>query len=152
MRRPRFRLKQAIGGLALLLVPTGSGAWGQEAARYAVVVHASNPSTALKRTQVSEIFLKKVRVWKETRAPILPVDQSERSMVRASFSKDVHGRSVAAIRNYWQQMIFSGRGVPPPEAASDKQVVDFVRANPGAIGYVSSEAVPRDLKVLEVLE
>ena len=40
------------------------------------------------------------------------------------------------VKAYWQQMIFSGREVPPPEKASAKDVVAFVSANRGGVGYV----------------
>ena len=46
-------------------------------------------------------------------------------------------RSVAAVKSYWQQMVFSGRGVPPPELDTEAQVVSFVLRNPGSVGYVS---------------
>ena len=47
---------------------------------------------------------------------------------------------MAATRNYWQQMVFSGRELPPPELDSDEDVVRFVLKYPGAIGYVSEAA------------
>jgi hypothetical protein len=45
---------------------------------------------------------------------------------------------VGAVRSYWQQRIFSGRDVPPPELDSDEAVVAFVARSPGGIGYVSA--------------
>jgi hypothetical protein len=51
---------------------------------------------------------------------------------------------------YWQQQIFSGRGVPPLELSTETAVVEYVRAHPGAVGYVSAGADIRGLKVVEV--
>ena len=48
------------------------------------------------------------------------------------------GRSVSAVRAYWQQQIFSGRNVPPVERPSDAEVLTFVKEHPNAIGYVSA--------------
>ena len=42
------------------------------------------------------------------------------------------------MRSYWQQRIFSGQGLPPPEMADDEAVVGYVISHPGAIGYVAS--------------
>ena len=47
---------------------------------------------------------------------------------------------MSAVANYWQRQIFSGRGTPPPIKESDAEVIAFVAANPGAIGYVSADA------------
>ena len=83
----------------------------------------------------------------------MPVDQAASSDIREAFSLEVHGRDVGAIKSYWQRQIFSGRGVPPPELASDREVLDFVRANQGAVGYVSTSAKTGDgVKVLAVTD
>ena len=47
--------------------------------------------------------------------PIRPVDLRPNAATRRLFSERMLRRSVAAVRSYWQQRIFSGRGVPPPE-------------------------------------
>lgn len=44
--------------------------------------------------------------------------------------------TVRAVKRYRQQMIFGGRVVPPPEKASEDEVLAFVRGNPNASGYV----------------
>jgi hypothetical protein len=49
-------------------------------------------------------------------------------------------RSVAAMRSYWQQRIFSGTGLPPPELDSDGDIVRFVLKYRGSVGYVSGRA------------
>ena len=60
-------------------------------------------------------------------------------------------RSVPAVKNYWQSMIFSGRGTPPPEAQLPDQVLAFVRADPGAVGYVPADTeLGEGVKVLAV--
>jgi ABC-type phosphate transport system substrate-binding protein len=66
-----------------------------------------------------------------------PVDQERGSTVRETFSEAIHGRSVNAIKSYWQRQIFSGRETPPPELGSDAEVVNHVNSNAGGIGYVS---------------
>jgi ABC-type phosphate transport system substrate-binding protein len=83
---------------------------------------------------------------------MLPVDLTVDSSVRESFSRVVHGRGAAAIRNRWQQQIYSGRGVPPPERGSEREVVDFVEANPGAIGYLAASTPSNEVKVIELTD
>jgi hypothetical protein len=84
-------------------------------------------------------------------SPVLPVDLLQGSPVRASFSKEIHDRGVEAVKAYWQQVIFSGRGVPPPEEESGTAVVEYVRSHPGAIGYVSVRTpLGEGVKVLKV--
>jgi ABC-type phosphate transport system substrate-binding protein len=81
------------------------------------------------------------------------VDQQEESEVRKQFTREIHGRQVTSVKSYWQQMIFSGRDVPPPEKASDAEVLAFVAANPNAIGYVSAAAPSApSVKAIEVAQ
>jgi len=64
-----------------------------------------------------------------------------------------HGARVCRIGPDNKLYIALGQpyNVPPPEKASDDEVLAFVRANPGGIGYVSSGAqVGAGIKVLEV--
>jgi hypothetical protein len=58
---------------------------------------------------------------------------------------------VPSVYSYWQEIVFSGRGEPPPERASDAEVVAFVRANVNAFGYVSPTAAVAGVKVLTLV-
>jgi ABC-type phosphate transport system substrate-binding protein len=116
---------------------------------YVLVVNRANPATSLGRREASAIFLRRTSEWDDGR-PMLPVDGPD-SPARESFSKDVHGKKAAAIRSHWLQVIFSGRGVPPPQKASDADVIAYVTANAGAIGYVSPQAITPDVKAIRLL-
>lgn len=116
---------------------------------FAVLVHPSNTTAALQRTQLAEIFLKKLTRWPGGEG-IKPADLSRTSPVRRRFSESVLGRSLPAVRSYWQQQIFSGRDVPPPEFDSNDAAVSFVLSHPGAIAYIDPDADPRGAKVLTV--
>ncbi len=117
------------------------------AKEWVVIVNKANPITEASKDEVAKWFLKKKTTW-ENSQKILPVDQSPSSLVRKAFSKEVLGKSVSAVRRYWQKMIFSGRGVPPVEKGSDAKVIDYVKSNPGAVGYVSSNADVSGVKVI----
>ena len=117
---------------------------------FVVVVNDQNASAAVSRTVVSRFFLKKVARW-ENGAAVLPVDLPANSPIRDAFSREVLAKSVSSIKAYWQQQIFSGRDVPPPEKGDDAAVLEFVQANPNAIAYVSAGAtLPRGVKELTV--
>ena len=116
---------------------------------YRVIVNPKNPATALDRTFLQDAFLKKTRHWPDERV-IQPVDLATTSPARSSFSEDVLRRSVAAVRAYWQQRIFSGRDVPPPELASDERVVEYVLTHEAAVAYVSGTAPLAGAKAISV--
>jgi hypothetical protein len=115
---------------------------------YRVIVHPGNPVGAVERGFVADAFLKKVTRWHHGEA-LRPVDLHD-GTPRRKFSDEILARTVFAVRSYWQQQIFSGRGIPPPELDSDDEVVKFVLHNPGAIGYVSGHAELAGAKALQV--
>ncbi len=128
---------------ALLLAPAGLAVEG-----FKVIVNGSNGLSSVTRNQLSRYFLKKTTAWSNGQQ-VVPVQPSD-ERVRSAFSRDVHGKSLQALTSYWNQVVFSGRDVPPLEKRSEEAVVDFVRANPGAIGFVSPETATAGVKVVAV--
>jgi ABC-type phosphate transport system substrate-binding protein len=140
--------------LAFLATFVLLGSWlhGRAAADgYKVIVHPSNPTTSMSRTTVSAMLLKKQTSWKNGNKA-LPIDLRATSGTRDAFSRAIHGRSAGAIKKWWNQQIFSGKGMPPPEVDGDAKVIGFVLSNPGAIGYVSAETPTGDARVVVVTE
>jgi ABC-type phosphate transport system substrate-binding protein len=135
--------------VALVMAVIGLPAASVAAREYKVIVHPSNPVTSLSRQQLAEYFLKKTAAWPSGKS-VAPVDLERSSPARAAFSRDALAKSVAQVAAYWQQQIFAGRAVPPPEKRSDAEIVAFVERNPGAIGYVAEGTDAGDAKVVAV--
>jgi ABC-type phosphate transport system substrate-binding protein len=108
-------------------------------AQYVVIANAGSSVTSISSSDLSKVFQKKSTKLPDG-ADATPVDLDKSSAVREAFSQAVHGRGVAQIEAYWQQQIFAGKDVPPETKSSDADVIAFVAATPGAIGYVSSGA------------
>ena len=137
--------------LAFVLLGGGGTGSAAEADGFRIVVHADNPVSSLTRDKLSKLFLKRVTNWDNGQA-VLPVDLGDSSPVREAFSKQVHGKSLSAVRAYWQQRIYSGADVPPPQVGSDAEVIAYVRAHPGAVGYVSPATSDPVVKVVKIAE
>ena len=139
--KPTFAL--LAGLLALTADPAPSPAQD-----FAVIVNVSNPISTLSKDEVAKLFLKKTISWSSGQSAS-PVELPVTAKVREEFAREVLNKSVAQVRSYWQQQIFSGRDVPPPEKPTEEEVLAFVRANPNAIGYVSRTAnMGRGVKVV----
>ncbi len=144
------KLVLSVLGLALLTL----GHWAsmaQEQPPFKVITHPENPVTSLSKTEVSKILLKKVSKWDDGQR-VRAVDQGGKGSVREVFTKEIHGRSLSSIKRFWQRQVFSGTDVPPPELASDSEVLEYVRKTEGAIGYVSTDAPEDGVKVIDLTE
>jgi ABC-type phosphate transport system substrate-binding protein len=138
-----------ICSLAVAVALASRPAGGDPAPAFQLIVNPENSASRLDKRFVAEAFLRKRTRWGGDRA-ILPVDLGQKSRARSAFSQQVLGRDVASVRRYWAQLVFSGRGVPPPELASDGDVIKYVAAHSGAIGYVAPGAELSGVKVVEV--
>ena len=132
--------------ILIVLVSLGLAVQAQS---FKVVVNTNNPVSSLTKKELSDIFLKKHLKWQSGEV-VIPVDLSSKSSVREDFSNQVHGKSVSAVKSYWQQFVFAGKGTPPVEKNNDDEVIDFVKRTPGAVGYVSAGANVSGLKVINL--
>jgi len=134
-------MKKRVISLSILGLLLGAGWVLAQEVSYQVIVNEKNPVSSLPREQVSDMFLKKIDTWEDGTA-VLPVDLVSRSPVRERFSREIHKKSVRMI----------GRNVPPPWKMNDAEILDYVTANPGAIGYVSGDADVGKVKVIKIEE
>jgi len=141
--RPRLARFACIG----MLVAWPSIGRAQDGFR--LIVHPTNPVTTLRAAGVSKLFLRKQTKWPNGETA-QPVDQVESSPVRRRFSPAIHGMDVPSVQSFWQEVVFSGRGEPPPERTSDAAVIAYVRANPNAVGYIGDTTAADAVKILTV--
>jgi ABC-type phosphate transport system substrate-binding protein len=134
--------------LALMIVCLDHGAIAAEDG-YKVVVNPDNPISALDRDFVRDAYLKKTTEW-NTGATIRPIDLTSRFSARDRFTQDILRKTPSQLKNYWNQQVFSGKGVPPPEADAVADVVAYVLEHPGAIGYLPVSADSGKAKTIKV--
>jgi len=137
---PRLARRSLIAVLFVLtLGSTHHEALADARSDFLIIVHPGNPVTDVSRSFLADLYLKRSTRWDDGELA-RPIDQRADSAIRRTFSESVLKRSIAAVKRYWQQRIFSGRDLPPPELDSDDAVVAYVATHRGAIGYVSGTA------------
>lgn len=142
--------KPIVAGLALALLAAGSLGAAQRS--FVIIVHVKNPTLALSRQEVSRMFLKQRARWDHGER-VRPVDLADTVEVREEFSLAIFRRRTVDIEDHWKSMVFSGRDVPPSEKSSEAEVLAYVAANPGAIGYVSVEMpLTQGVKAIEIID
>lgn len=148
MSRPRtLRVVVTVLALAAGLAALSASAASTE--DYKIIVNPDNPATELERQFVRDAYLRKASLW-DSGTTLRPVDLPSRFAVRDRFLHEVLRKNASQLRSYWNQQIFSGKGVPPPEVDTPASVVTYVLANPGAIGYLPQDADPGGAKVVRV--
>lgn len=116
-------------------------------ANVSVIVNSAN-GAVINEGDISRIFLGKVKKF-PTGDKITLVNLKYNHETRNEFEKKVLKKSASQVKAYWSKLMFSGKGKPPKELASDKDILAFVAANVGAIGYVNEGSVDASVKVVK---
>lgn len=132
MRSTRFVMA------AVTMMVMGAGHAAAQSRPYVVIVNESNYLTSISGPELNRLFMKKTTRW-TTGQTVTPLDLMPAAPARVAFSEDVFHKAATEVKADWQAVLASGRGLPPMEAPNETSVVAFVRANPGAIAYVSPE-------------
>ncbi len=77
-----------------------------------------------------------------------PVNVSSGSPVRSRFLSAYLNQDEEKYVAYWTVRRYIGKGVPPKEFASASDVIRYVQATPGAIGYIDETSLTPGLNVL----
>ncbi len=112
-----------------------------------VVISAASPISSLSKGQVAKIFLGKSRRFPDGSSAV-PLNQSEGNVERDAFYQLVSGKSPAQVKAHWSKLIFTGRGQPPKEAASNDAVKQLLTNNGVNIGYIDRAAVDDSVKIV----
>ena len=140
------RLRQALGaGLLSLLAPWM--AW----AEIAVIVNAANPVKQLSVQQVSDLYLGRARSYPNGEYALV-FDLMRGDTLRQQFFTSLAGMTPQQVNAYWSRLMFTGQVLPPQQLPSDAMVLDIVRRNPGAIGYVKTQALDASVRVVLTLK
>ncbi len=140
-------------GAALAALTLGAAALSHGGPQeFQVVAHPSVHGTWISKTNLSALFTGRADRWGD-KVVAKPVDQSAKSAVRHAFTTAVLGLSMGEIQRYWQDRVAAAHVLPPPIKSSDEEVLRYVAATPGGVGYVAPDAViPASVKVISVTD
>lgn len=134
--------------MALSLAVAGSPAPALAADTIYVVVSAQSPVRAVAQKDVLALYTGRTRTLPGGEAAT-PLDQQHDGPARADFYLALTGMDIARINSYWARLHFTGQVQPPRTVENDVAVIQRLRADPSAIGYLTRQ--PQDGSVRVVL-
>ena len=138
-------------GIAAITLVAATASAG-DVQEFQVVVHPSVRGTKIARANLSALFTGKTSHWGD-KAQVKPVDQSAKAPVRRAFTAAVIGLSMGELQMYWQRRVSSDHVFSLPVKGSDQEVLGYVAATAGAIGYIGLDtSIPESVKVLAVVD
>jgi len=116
---------------------------------FVIVVNKENPITSITIVELQRIFRKQTRMWPHAES-IVPVDWVATSELREAFCRQVLGRSVREMAEFWVQQSITQGLAPPSTQRSARAILRFVASVPGAISYVAPADVDDSVKTIKL--
>lgn len=136
-------MKKIIFPVMLLIVLM---TWSK--AQVVVIANKAVSTTALSSDVVQKIFLGQKTTW-DGGGKIVPVTL-EGGPTHTSFLQSYVKKTPAQFATSWKQAIFTGQGIPPKSFASETDLVAYVAATKGAIGYIATATPHSGVTVLQI--
>lgn len=116
----------------------------------AVIVNPDNPVQAMTTREVSDLYLGRARSFASAgqNAGTSALLYEQDSPLRDSFFHSLNGMNIRQLNAYWARLRFSGEVLPPVVLPDNAAVLEAVKRNRSAIGYVDSSAVNGAVKVV----
>jgi hypothetical protein len=115
-------------------------------AQIVVVTADAGPVKALSRSEAEQLYLGR-RTTLDNGLSVSLVDLPS-GAVRNQFYQLLTGKNPGQIRAYWSRQVFTGRALPPREAASIEEARELLIADPASIGYLPESELDKRLRVL----
>ncbi|ALO34177.1 hypothetical protein CMT41_05090 [Colwellia sp. MT41] len=115
-------------------------------AEVSVIVNKGN-TDVINTKLIKRIYLGKVKSFPNgTKVNVLTLkdDASATTVFRQSALK----KSNSQFKSYWSKMAFTGKGTPPKKMANDADMINAIKSDVTAIGFVDSTVVTTDVKVV----
>jgi len=110
---------------------------------YAVITNKK--MRELSPAQIKAVFLKKINVIDDVK--VIPLNLGARNPLRLNFENRVLKMSFPRLKSYWIKHHYSGQR-PPISMKSEASVIAFVKRVEGAIGYVNTNNLDKDVKTI----
>ncbi len=122
-------------------------AWAVARADIYVIVNANNAMRPLTNKEAIDLFMGRTRTFPNGDY-VLACDLPRDHASRVTFYQSLTGMTQAQLNSYWSRLMFTGQVMPPQTIGSEAAMLEMVRRNPGAIGYVGQEPQAKGVRVV----
>lgn len=119
-------------------------------ADYYVVVGDHSPVAQLSQEEVLHLFMGRIRSFPDG-SPAAPYELAGNAQ-REGFYRALSGMTLAQVTSYWARLMFSGRNLPPTRLADETTMVERLRKDNAAIGWLTTPPAAKGLRTVLVLK
>ncbi len=131
----------------LMLVIPGIALAGE---KIYIIVNKNVPEKKIEKESAIDIFTLNRQHWSDG-TKIVPVDYKGNNELKTKYYEYL-GISYQNMQKIWLKKQFSGKATPPATYKSEEEIIDEVGSTPGAVGYVSTSKLNKDVRIVAVIE
>ncbi len=138
--------------LLRILVLAAAAAFAPVAhADFYIVVQAGNAQRTMTQKDVVDLFMGRSRAFSNGDFALV-FDLPRDSPRRAAFYQALTGMGPAQVNSYWSRLMFSGQSMPPQPLPDEATMIEIVKRNPNAIGWLTQEPSDKQLRTVLILK
>lgn len=137
------RIKSILLSSASIITFTLSSAVSAE---IAIIVSSDSAIKLSSERDIARIYLGKSNKLSGVKVNVIAQD-SKLDIVE-EFSQNILNMSSNKAQAQWAKLIFTGKRNPPATFNNDEQVIEAVKYDSNAIGYIDIQSVTPDVKVI----
>ncbi len=117
-----------------------------------MVVNKANSESSVAKPEAKKLLLGTTAAWGDGKKVVVAL-RPQGSPDRVALLKDICGMTEAEFTRYQMQAMFTGRAaVKTQDEPSSAAIKAFVKANPGALGFIHESEVDKEVKSVMTLE
>lgn len=115
-----------------------------------IIVNPKNTMETLNPPEVREYWLKRgtKKRWKGFDAAVYPVDRKQKCPEKDFFYKKILDLTFDDVEAYFEAKHYQNAEAPPVKYGTDKEVINYVAEQAGAIGFVNKTSITSEVKPL----
>ncbi len=119
-------------------------------AQISVIANKSVPIDKAGKSQLLDYYSGEIKYWSDNK-PIIVFDLKPKTDSKERFYEYI-AKNTARMKSIWMKKLLSGEGDPPIAVESEEEMIQRVQNTPGSIGFISSNKVKGNIKVIAVIK
>ncbi len=119
------------------------------AATLNVIANASVEESHLKLKDLRSIYTMKKSLWSNGDRIAVFVLSADNA-THKEFCRKLLKVFPRQLESVWYRLVYSGTGEKPVSVNSEEEMIELVAKTPGAIGYIRSETMHEETKVISI--
>ncbi len=121
----------------------------EESKTISIIVNKSVTDDNFDQNILSDIYTLNKQYWQDG-SKVVVVDKKGEDQIKIAFYKRLN-LSISKLQKIWIRKQFSGKGQAPKTFKTQREIVNSIENTPGAIGYVHSDSISNNVRVIATI-